>query len=137
MSASLPTQRLDTVRVRELAEFAWEQSPGHFEGALSKILVSVANDGASYLDLRMSTYAPKAYVQRHVHDAKEQVYLFLEGEGVLELGDARTVVRPKSFVFIPPGLPHALHNTGTSNLVFLVITTPCLPDKAVRPGVSV
>ena len=137
MTASLPTQRLDTVRVRELAEFAWEQSPGHFEGALSKILVSVAQDDASYLDLRMSTYAPKAYVQRHVHEAKEQVYLFLEGEGVLELADRRTVVRPKSFVFIPPGVPHALHNTGTANLVFLVVTTPCKPDKEVRAGTAV
>lgn len=120
------------VRVRELAEFAWEQSPGHFDGALSKILVSVAQDGASYLDLRQSCYAPRAYVQRHVHDAKEQVYLFLEGEGVLEIDDERRVVRPQSFVFIPPGVPHALANTGTGNLVFLVVTTPCTPDKAVR-----
>ena len=121
-------------RVRELAEFAWEQSPGHFDGALSKILVSVAQDGASYLDLRLSCYAPKAYVQRHSHDAKEQVYLFLEGEGVLEIGDERRVVRPQSFVFLKPGIPHALVNTGTTNLVFLVVTTPCTPDKAVRPG---
>ena len=120
-------------RIRELAEFMWEESPGHFGGALSKILVSVANDNSSYLDLRMSSYAPKAYVQRHVHDAKEQVYLFVEGEGLLEIGDERKVVRPQSFVFLPPGVPHALYNTGTVNLVFYVITTPCTPDKVVRP----
>ena len=29
--------------VRELAEFLWEQSPGHFDGALSKILVSAGD----------------------------------------------------------------------------------------------
>lgn len=120
-------------RVRELAEFLWEQSPGHFDGALSKILVSVAQDDASFLDLRMSSYAPKAYVHRHVHDAKEQVYLFVEGEGLLEVRDERKVVRPQSFVFLPPGVPHALYNTGTVNLVFYVITTPCRPDKVVRP----
>jgi quercetin dioxygenase-like cupin family protein len=119
-------------RVCELAEFGWEQSPGHFDGALSKILVSVARDGASYIDLRMSCYAPKAYVQRHVHESKDQVYLFLEGEGLLEIGDERHVVRPSSFVFIRPGVPHALQNTGTGNLVFLVITTPCAPDKATH-----
>jgi mannose-6-phosphate isomerase-like protein (cupin superfamily) len=111
--------------VRELAEFLWEQSPGHFDGALSKILVSTATTpGARFLDFRISSYEPGAYVQSHAHDAKEQIYYFLEGEGLIELGDARQVVRPKSFAFIPPTLPHALFNTGVGNLVFLVITTP-------------
>ena len=73
--------------VRELAEFLWEQSPGHHDGALSKILVSAATTpGAKFLDFRVSTYAPKAYVHTHVHPNKEQIYFFLEGEGVLELG---------------------------------------------------
>ncbi|MBN9475517.1 MAG: cupin [Bordetella sp. SCN 67-23] len=111
-------------RVRELAEFLWEQSPGHFGGALSKILVSAQTPGARYLDLRLSSYEPMAYVQSHVHDEKEQVYYFVDGEGLLELGRERQVVRAGSFVLIPPGVPHALHNTGLGNLVFLVITTP-------------
>jgi len=111
-------------RVRDLAEFLWEQSPGHFGGALSKILVSAQTPGARYLDLRLSSYEPMAHVQSHVHDAKEQVYYFLEGEGLLELGRDRQVVRAGSFVLIPPGVAHALHNTGLRNLVFLVVTTP-------------
>jgi mannose-6-phosphate isomerase-like protein (cupin superfamily) len=118
--------------VRELAEFLWEQSPGHFDGALSKILVSADTPGARYLDFRISSYEPKAYVHSHVHDAKEQIYYFLEGEGLLEIGARRRVVRPRSFVFIPPGLPHALHNTGVGNLVFFVITTPTGPRGAAE-----
>ena len=111
--------------VRELAEFLWEQSPGHFDGALSKILVSAATTpGAQVLDFRISSYEPRAHVQSHLHETKEQIYYFLEGEGLIELGTERRVVRPKSFVFIPPSLPHALFNTGLGNLVFLVITTP-------------
>jgi mannose-6-phosphate isomerase-like protein (cupin superfamily) len=110
--------------VRQLAEFLWEQSPGHFDGALSKILVSDKTPGARYLDFRISSYEPKAYVQRHAHEAKEQIYYFVEGEGLLELGEERQIVRPQSFVFIPPKLPHALHNTGLGRLVFFVITTP-------------
>jgi mannose-6-phosphate isomerase-like protein (cupin superfamily) len=34
------------------------------------------------------------------------------------------VVRKHDMVFLPPGVPHALHNTGLSDLVLLVITTP-------------
>ena len=110
--------------VRELAEFLWEQSPGHFDGALSKILVSAATTpGAQFLDFRVSTYAPKAYVHTHVHPNKEQIYFFLEGEGVLELGAEKKVVRPNQFAFIPPHLTHGLLNTGNGQLVFIVITT--------------
>lgn len=110
--------------VRELAEFPWVQSPGHFQGALSKVLVSVEGDGASFLDFRISSYEPGAYVQTHVHEAKEQVYYFVEGEGLLELDGCPQVVRPRSFVFLPAGVGHGLSNTGTDNLVFFVITTP-------------
>ena len=85
MSTTPPTPA--PTSVRELAEFLWEQSPGHFDGALSKILVSAATTpGAQFLDFRISTYAPQAYVHTHVHPNKEQIYFFLEGEGVLELG---------------------------------------------------
>lgn len=119
-----PGTPLPEARVRELAEFLWEQSPGHFGGALSKILVSDNTPGARDLDFRISTYAPAAYVQTHIHEAKQQIYYFLEGEGVLEFGGNKQVVRPQQFIFIPPRVPHGLHNTGTGQLVFLVITTP-------------
>lgn len=110
--------------VRELAEFLWEQSPGHFGGALSKILVSDKTPGARDLDFRISTYAPAAYVQLHAHEAKQQIYYFLEGKGLLEFGDKKQIVRPQQFIFIPPRVPHGLHNTGGGQLVFMVITTP-------------
>ncbi len=110
--------------VREIAEFMWLQFPGHFDGAYSKVLVGPETPGARYLDFRISCYQPKAYVERHAHAAKEQIYYFLQGEGLLELGAEKIVVRSKSFAFIPPKLPHALHNTGVEDLVFLVVTTP-------------
>jgi mannose-6-phosphate isomerase-like protein (cupin superfamily) len=110
-------------KVRELVEFMWKQFPGHFDGAYSKVLVGPETPGARFLDFRISSYEPKAYVQSHAHESKEQIYYFLEGEGLLELGSKKHVVRPKSFAFIPPRLPHALYNTGVSNLVFFVITT--------------
>jgi|GEM_PF-221527 quercetin dioxygenase-like cupin family protein len=114
-------------KVREIAEFMWEQSPGHFDGALSKILVSQAM-GSAFLDFRISSYLPGAHVAVHLHENKEQIYYFLEGEGLLELGAEKTVVRPHQFAFIPPHLPHALSNTGLGQLVFLVITTPIHRD---------
>jgi mannose-6-phosphate isomerase-like protein (cupin superfamily) len=120
----LKEQNVPHADVRDMVEFMWQQFPGHFDGAYSKVLVGPDTPGARFLDFRLSSYEPKAHVQSHAHETKEQIYYFLEGEGLLELGSKKHIVRPKSFAFIPPKLPHALYNTGVSNLVFFVITTP-------------
>src|ERR687888_274849 len=110
--------------IRHIAEVPWKEFPGHFGGALSKPLVSMENCGARRIDYRISCYQPKAYVEKHVHEIQEQVFHVLEGEGLIELdGDAR-VVRKHDVVFVPPGVWHGISNTGLTDLVFLVITSP-------------
>lgn len=115
--------------IRNIAEVLWDELPGHFGGALSKLLVHPDTIGSRLLDHRISTYQPKAYVARHTHKRQEQVYHVLEGEGLVELGELRQVVRKHDVVFVPPGVPHALHNTGIAPLTFLVITTPVSDDE--------
>jgi mannose-6-phosphate isomerase-like protein (cupin superfamily) len=44
----------------------------------------------------------------------------------MEIAGERRVVRRHDVIFIPPGTPHAISNTGLVDLVFLVITSP--PD---------
>lgn len=110
--------------LRNQAEIPWFEGAGHHGGALSKVLVGVGEDGARRVDYRISSYAPAAHVARHLHEDKEQVYHFLEGEGLLELGEASRVVRAGDVAYIPPHLPHALQNTGLGRLVFVVVTIP-------------
>lgn len=50
----------------------------------------------------------------------------LEGEGLMELDGERKVMRSGDYVFIPPGVTHAIYNTGRTDLTFFVITSP--PD---------
>lgn len=107
-----------------LAELRWIQYPGHFEQALSKAIVSPAVGGSRFFDYRMSSYEPGAYVQNHVHKVQEQIYHVLSGEGILILDGVERVVRANDVTFIPPGVHHEFHCTGTENLVFLVITSP-------------
>jgi mannose-6-phosphate isomerase-like protein (cupin superfamily) len=113
-----------TASVFNIAEIPWDELPGHHGGALSKLLVHPARTRSRELDYRISCYAPKAYVARHSHARQEQVYHVLEGEGVIELGEERRVVRRHDVIFIPPGVPHAFSNTGTTPLVFIVATSP-------------
>jgi len=110
--------------VRNIAEEPWQEFPGHFGGALSKALVRPETVGSRQIDYRISTYQPMAYVERHSHKVQEQVYHVLDGEGMMEIADQHRVVRKHDVIFIPPGVPHAIRNTGLGALTFIVVTTP-------------
>ena len=110
--------------VRHMAEVLWENPPAHSPGALSKMLVRPETAGSELIDFRISTYQPMSYVEPHAHKVQEQIYHVLSGEGLMELGSDRRVVRPGEFIFIPPGVRHAIYNTGQGDLTFFVITTP-------------
>lgn len=115
--------------VRNIAEIPWEELPGHFGGALSKLLVHPSTAGARHIDHRISTYAPKAYVARHRHKVQEQVYHILAGQGLMEIDGRQQVVREHDVIFLPPGVEHALYNTGLTPLTFIVVTAPVSDEE--------
>jgi mannose-6-phosphate isomerase-like protein (cupin superfamily) len=117
--------------IRNVVEALWEDLPGHFGGAYSKMLVRPEVCGSRRIDYRISTYQPKGYVEAHAHRVQEQVYHILEGEALMELGAERRVVRRHDVIFVPPGVRHAIYNTGLSDLTFIVVTSP--PDD-LEPG---
>ena len=110
--------------IRNIAEEPWQQFPAHYGGALSKALVSPSTTGSKLLDYRISTYAPMAYVESHVHQVQEQVYHILDGEGLMEIDGQRSVVRKNDVIFIAPGTWHSIANSGLGQLTFIVVTTP-------------
>jgi len=110
--------------IRNIAEVAWEELPAHHGGAFSKLLVHPETTGSRHIDHRISAYQPRAHVAPHTHKVQEQVYHVLDGEGLMEIDDSKRVVRRHDVIFIPPGVRHAIYNTGLTDLVFLVVTSP-------------
>ena len=115
--------------VKSVAETPWRQYPNHFGGALSKPLAAPDSVKSKHLDYRISMYQPMAYVERHSHKVQEQVYHVLEGEGLMEIGDETRLVRKHDVIFLPPGVPHSINNTGMSDLVFIVVTSPVTDEE--------
>ncbi|HTT37021.1 MAG TPA: cupin domain-containing protein [Burkholderiales bacterium] len=113
--------------IRPAASVMWEEPPAHYGGAYSKMLVRPEACGSKILDYRISVYQPKAYVAPHRHRIQEQIYHILDGEGLMEIEGERTVVRKDDVIFIPPGVEHAIYNTGLTDLRFIVVTSP--PDE--------
>ena len=62
---------------------------------------------------------------------QEQVYHVIEGEGLMHVAGEDHVVRKHDYVYLPPGVEHAIENTGLVDLVFLVVTSP-VTDEAVK-----
>ena len=110
--------------IRNIAEVPWREFPNHFGGALSKPLVMPETAGSRHIDYRISMYQPMAYVQKHAHKIQEQVYHVLEGEGLMEIDNETRIVRKHDVIFLPPGIEHSITNSGITDLVFLVVTSP-------------
>lgn len=110
--------------IHNIAELEWEDLPGHIGGAFSKFLAHPQTTGTRHVDYRISCYQPRAYVEPHAHKVQEQIYHVLEGEGLMQIGKERRVVRRHDVIFIPPGIEHAIRNTGLTDLVFIVVTAP-------------
>jgi mannose-6-phosphate isomerase-like protein (cupin superfamily) len=117
------------VLIRNIAEVPWRQFPDHFGGALSKPLVLPETAGSRHLDYRISMYQPMAHVALHAHKVQEQIYHVLEGEGLMQIDGKKHVVRKHDVIYLPPGIPHAIENSGLVDLVFLVVTSP-VTDEA-------
>jgi quercetin dioxygenase-like cupin family protein len=122
------SQAKSGVVIRNIAEVAWQQFPNHFGGALSKPLVMPESAGSRHLDYRISMYQPMAYVALHAHKVQEQIYHVLDGEGLMEIDGNKHLVKRHDVIYLPPGVEHAIQNSGLSDLIFLVVTSPVTDD---------
>jgi mannose-6-phosphate isomerase-like protein (cupin superfamily) len=80
------------------------------------------DEGCSIVRARV---APGVTTQIHVLRGIDERYVILEGEGLVEVGDAApTHVRPLDVVAITAGTSQRITNVGTADLIFLCVCTP-------------
>ena len=114
--------------VRKFEEYEWVDLAGHKDAALTKLLVTKEECGAENIDFFVSSYAPKAYAEEHVHEGSEEIFYFLSGTGLFVLDGERHLIEPRMVIFVPPKSKHAIFNTGLIDLVFVVCSAPPEPE---------
>lgn len=121
--------------VRHMAEWEWLNIAKHQGGALTKLLVTEESCGAKNIDFYISSYMPSAYAEMHMHERSEEVFYFLEGDGIFMMGNTKHRVGPGTVIYVAPKTMHGIFNTGTTNLVFVVTATPPEPlwHEAYKP----
>jgi len=110
-------------RVVRIEEVPWIEAPGH-HGALSKLLINPTTARRSFTTFASRRTSPKGTSKCTRTREPSTSTNILGGKGVMTLGDRTFVVEPHTAIFIPPGLAHAIDNTGLENLVFIVVNVP-------------
>ncbi len=93
------------------------------EGAVARMILT-------YRELEAMDFLAFAYlepgksIESHI-DPYEEIYFVLGGEGMMSVGDETREVKPGDAIWLPRGVPHALHN-HTDNIcqVLVVAATP-------------
>ena len=112
-----PIMNLDEV------EFDDVEENGYFTSSRGTIGARI---GARKLGYNLTVLPPgKAQCPFHNHHGEEEMFLILEGEGVLRFGDARYPIRKHDVIACPTGGPQVAHqiiNTGTVTMRYLALS---------------
>lgn len=112
-----PIMNLDQV------EFDDVEENGYFTSRRGTIGARI---GARKLGYNLTELPPgKAQCPFHNHHGEEEMFLILEGEGVLRFGDARYPIRKHDVIACPTGGPEVAHqiiNTGTTTMRYLALS---------------
>ncbi len=85
-----------------------------------KTLVSKGATRSEKLTLGVANLPPGGALHEHRH-TQEEVYLVLEGSGLVRVGGEEVGVESGSAVFIPGDALHSCENTGASDLRFAYV----------------
>lgn len=98
----------------------------HGERVLYQILWGAVPQGTKTLRsitaVARMTIPPHETNLIHNHPKDEQVYIVLEGSGVVQIGDEKTDTRQGDAVILPVNVPHAFYNTTNDPCVILNVS---------------
>lgn len=89
-----------------------------------------------FFNLAIVTLRPGQGVEGHRHLSEDDSFLVLEGTLSLTLGedDRQVQAQAGTFVLVPAGTSHALHNAGPADVRFLNVHAPGGFDRRIGLG---
>lgn len=114
--------------------FELQQHGDRFEARLAPIS---ARTGATKLGYRLAVVPPgKRAWPFHSHQANEEMFFILEGEGSYRLGGETLPIRAGDFIVAPAGgeeTAHQIVNSSAMPLKYLCVSTMLEPDVMQYP----
>jgi mannose-6-phosphate isomerase-like protein (cupin superfamily) len=73
-------------------------------------------------------------MSRHLHREQEELYLVLDGQAMIEVGDEQLMVGEREALAVPPNVWHRVTNVGIGPLTFYVVAAPPADGDAELEG---
>ncbi len=77
-----------------------------------------------YLFAGLNSFEPGQEHALHAHQGQDKLYVVLEGEGLVRIGDQSERLRAGDAAFAASGLLHAIRNDGPGRMVVMAILAP-------------
>ena len=101
------------------------QSPrNHRGGQVSHLLLAAGQFGSENLAVTWVEGEPGSEQAIHSHENREQVYVVVQGQGAMRVGDEVEKVGPGTAILVPPGTSHSIRNVGEETLIYVSATSP-------------
>ncbi len=94
-------------------------------GLTSYWLLNYGDNDENQLMSTWVTVEPGGHQAIHHHEPP-QIYVIIDGEGLMTVGEEQQTVRTGDLVYIPPNVPHGIQNTGDTVLQYISAATPAL-----------
>ncbi|HEU5378823.1 MAG TPA: cupin domain-containing protein [Ktedonobacteraceae bacterium] len=98
-------------------------------GALKRVLLFHKDVHSPLMFLNEVYVAPGEQVGRHEHEDMEEIFYFLEGEGIMQLADETQPIGPGDCVIVSAHIPHVVENTGKQEMRFICFGVKEMPDE--------
>jgi mannose-1-phosphate guanylyltransferase / mannose-6-phosphate isomerase len=85
--------------------------------------------GAQHVRANVFTLA-EGSMSRHLHREQEEVYLVLDGQALIEVGDEQFLVGEREALAVPAKASHRVTNAGVGPLTFYVVAAPPVEGDA-------
>jgi quercetin dioxygenase-like cupin family protein len=98
-------------------------APSATSSGLCRLPVVGREQGAIHTDLAAAAFLPGGWIAPHVHSFEETIYV-LDGELLVQVGDAVHRLVAGDYALFPTGVRHALGNSGDVTVRLLSLNSP-------------
>ncbi len=98
-------------------------------GAVKRVLLRHEEVASPYLMFLNEVYvAPGETIAAHQHEDMEEIFYFLEGEGMMQIAEEAQSVVSGDRVIVPMQTVHVLTNTSDAEMKFICFGVKALPQ---------
>ena len=72
----------------------------------------------------LNCFEPGQEHAAHAHAGQDKLYIVLEGDAEIHVGEEQAMVSAGAAAFAPSGVLHSIKNTGTTRLVVMAVLAP-------------